>query len=430
MTSTDTLIDLPSLAAAVRDRRDAHVRMLCDLVAFPSLLGQEGDAQRYMAQTFERMALQVDAFEIDDAALRAHPGYSPSLMSYAGRPNVVGIHTPRGAATGRSLILNGHIDVVPVGDERLWSHPPFSPVVRDGRLYGRGSADMKAGIVSYTLAMQTLAALGFEPAAPVFLQSVVEEECTGNGALGCLVRGYRADAAIIPEPTPGIMDAQLGVMWLTLQVQGMPVHAAYASEGSSAIDFAQHMFGALRGLADQWNHAGCRHARYVDHAKPINFNLGKLQGGEWASSVPTQCEAQIRVSYYPGVTADDALAMIRAALAEAFEAHPNKQAFHWTIENTGGFRADGFVLDTQMPLIRTLSQCHTDLHHRGPDMVAFTGTTDAKFFNLYGKTPAVCYGAAGTSIHGIDESVGIDDMLDTTTVIAWFIARWCGLNAL
>ena len=145
--------------------------------------------------------------------------------------------------------------------------------------------------------------------------------------------------------------------------------------------------------------------------------------------MPTQCEAQIRVSYYPGVTADDALAMIRAALHEAFEAHPNKQAFHWTIENAGGFHADGFVLDTQMPLIRTLAQCHTDVHRRGPDMIAFTGTTDAKFFNLYGKTPAVCYGAPGTSIHGIDESVGIDDMLDTTTVIAWFIARWCGLNA-
>lgn len=98
--TTDTLIDLPALSAAVREQRDAHVRMLSDLVAFPSLLGQEGDAQRYMAQTFERMALQVDEFEIDDAALRAHPGYSPSLMSYAGRPNVVGIHKPRREARG------------------------------------------------------------------------------------------------------------------------------------------------------------------------------------------------------------------------------------------------------------------------------------------------------------------------------------------
>ncbi|MBP0632375.1 ArgE/DapE family deacylase [Cupriavidus sp. AcVe19-1a] len=423
-------IALPELAAAVRERRDAHIRMLSDLVACPSLLGQEGEAQHYMRDRFSSMGLAIDEFEIDDDALRTHPAYSPSLISYAGRPNVVGIHQPRHGSTGRSLILNGHIDVVPVGDERLWTHPPFSPVVRDGRLYGRGAADMKAGIVSYTLAMQTLAEMGLEPAAPVFLQSVIEEECTGNGALGCLMRGYRADAAIIPEPTDGIMDAQLGVMWLTLRVQGVPAHAAYAPRGSSAIEFAGYLVDAMKQLAEDWNHAGCRHARYASHAHPINFNLGGLHGGEWTSSVPTQCKAQIRVSYYPGTTPEQALAAIRETLEAAQRAHPNGAAFHWTLGNDSGFRADGLVLDTGIPLIRTLAECHADLHGKAADMVALTGTTDAKYFNLYGATPAVCYGPPGHNPHGVDESVSIDDMLNTTTVIAWFIARWCGLNYL
>lgn len=424
--------EIAELTAAVRERRDAHIRMLSELVAFPSLLGHERDAQRYMKDTFSGMGLDVDEFEIDDEALRAHPAYSPSLMSYANRPNVVGIHRPRNRglnALGRSLILNGHIDVVPVGDERLWTHPPFSPIVRDGRLYGRGSADMKAGIVSYTLAMKILNEMGYEPAAPVFLQSVVEEECTGNGALGCLVRGYRADAAIIPEPIGGIVDAQLGVMWLTLHVHGLPAHAAYAPEGSSAIEFACYMVDAMKQLAEKWNQAGCRHARFANHSHPINFNLGALRGGEWTSSVPTQCEAKIRVSFYPDMKPDDALGAIRSTLADAHQAHPNKAAFQWSIGNTGGFHADGFVVDPSSPLVQTLAQCHAEVHHKTPDMVAFTGTTDAKFFNLYGETPAVCYGAPGTDIHGVDESVGIDDMLDTTIVIARFIARWCGLNA-
>ncbi|WP_043284473.1 M20 family metallopeptidase [Paraburkholderia oxyphila] len=421
-------LELHELASAVRARRDAHVRMLSALVAFPSLLGQESDAQRYMARTFTGMGLELDEFEIDDDALRQHPAYAPSLTSYAGRPNVVGIHRPRNGTTGRSLILNGHIDVVPVGDERLWSSPPFSPVVRDGRLYGRGAADMKAGIVAYTLAMRTLFELGFEPAAPVYLQSVIEEECTGNGALGCLMRGYRAEAAIIPEPSDTIRDAQLGVMWLTLHVQGVPAHAAVAPDGSSAIDFAGYLVGAMKGLAEQWNGSACRHARFADHAHPINFNLGELRGGEWPSSVPTQCEARIRVSFYPGTTPEQALAEIRATLADAHRQRPGGALFNWSIDNAGGFRAEGFVLDPGIPLIETLSLCHRDVHGVAPERFAFTGTTDARYFNLYGATPAVCYGPPGENIHGVDEYVAIDDMLNATTVIAWFIARWCGLN--
>ena len=106
----------------------------------------------------------------------------------------------RNRLKGRSLILNGHIDVVPTGPLDLWTNPPFAPRVENGWLYGRGSGDMKAGLIAGLAAFDALDRLGYRPAADVYLQSVVEEECTGNGALACLQRGYRADAAIIPEP--------------------------------------------------------------------------------------------------------------------------------------------------------------------------------------------------------------------------------------
>lgn len=423
--------DISELSAAVRDYRDDHIRMLSDLVSYPSLLGQEGDAQQYMKDAFGSLDLEIDEFEIDDQALRTHPAYSPSFMSYAGRPNVVGVHRPQPCSSGngnRSLILNGHIDVVPAGDETMWTHPPFSPVVRDGRLYGRGSADMKAGIVSFTLAMKVLREMGYEPAAPVFLQSVVEEECTGNGALGCLMRGYTADAAIIPEPIDGIVTAQVGVMWLTLRVQGIPAHAAFAPKGSSAISFANYLINAMMELAERWNHVGCRHSRFTDQCHPINFNLGELRGGEWTSSVPTSCEANIRVSFFPDMTPDQALSIIRSALQEAHMAHANKDVFRWKIDNERGFRGDGFTVEENSAFVRTLALCHAELHQTPPRMVSFGGTTDAKFFNLYGNTPAVSYGAPGSDIHGVDESIGIDDMVNTTIVIARFIDQWCGLN--
>ena len=175
------------IVAAVAAQSAEAVALLSALVAQPSLLGDEAGAQALMAQQFAGLGLRVHEFEVDEAKIKDHPGYSPSILPYAGRRNVVGIHQPKGPVRGRSLILNGHIDVVPVGTDSLWNTPPFEPRIDGDKLYGRGSADMKAGIVAYTQAFKALQRLGYEPAAPVFLQSVVEEECTGNGALACLV---------------------------------------------------------------------------------------------------------------------------------------------------------------------------------------------------------------------------------------------------
>jgi len=161
-------------------------------------------------------------------------------VSYENAWNVVGAHrarTPEGGTPGRSLILNGHIDVVPVGAERLWTRPPFEPWIDGDRLFGRGANDMKAGIVAYTMALHALRRLGWQPAARVILQSVIEEECTGNGALACLLEGYTADAALIPEPMDELMSAQMGVMWMTLDVYGVPGHAGVGHPGSGAGDF-------------------------------------------------------------------------------------------------------------------------------------------------------------------------------------------------
>lgn len=428
LSHAQTEFSVDDLKYEVREASGDLVAMLARLVEFPSLLGQEGPAQSYMRSVFESLGLAIDEFEIDDAAISVHPGYSPSLVSYAGRPNVVGIHKPVHGTRGRSLILNGHIDVVPVGDEALWARSPFSAAVIDGRLYGRGSGDMKAGIAAYTMAFKVLRDMGYEPAAPVYLQSVIEEECTGNGALSCLMRGYEADAAIIPEPTfGGIMDTQAGVAWIELDVSGLPAHAALATEGCSAIEFVWYLYQAIKRLEAKWNEPCCRHHRFADVHHPINFNLGIIQGGEWASSVATRCKADIRIGYYPDLSAEQAIAAVTGAIEEAFNAHPHKEAFRWSVTNRG-FKSEGFALDRNIPLIETLRECHQDVFDAPAPFVAFPGTTDAKFFNLYGTTPALCYGPPGKNIHAIDESVAIEDVLQVTTVIAWFIARWCGLN--
>ncbi len=412
---------------AVSAREDEAVERLSALIAEGSLLGHEAGAQERMRATYTGLGLDVETFLIDEARVREHPAWSPSIVSYDGRPNVVATHRPKGPTRGRSLILNGHIDVVPVGAEALWTKPPFTPW-RDGdRLYGRGSADMKAGIIACVTAMQALADLGYEPAAKVLLQSVIEEECTGNGALACLVHGYTADAALIPEPTKGIMSAQMGVMWLALEVHGFPVHAAYAHEGTDAIRFAQVLVDELRELEAEWNRPENRHPVYRDFAHPVNFNLGKLRGGEWASSVATHARADLRLGFYPGVTPAEVRAEVERRLAAAHARHPARDSVRYEIVYEG-FQADGLVVDTQQPIIRELVDSHRAIVGAEPEFAAFTGTTDVEFFHLYGDMPSTCYGPQGADIHGIDEWVSIASMQQVAAVYALLIARWCGLN--
>lgn len=423
----DAPVSQAQIAAAVASLRDEAVGLLSDLVRQPSLLGDERGAQDHMRGVFADMGLTVDEFAIDEAKIRDHPGYSPSIVSYDGRHNVVGIHQPKHGTRGRSLIFNGHIDVVPVGAEKLWTKHPFDPWVDGDRLYGRGAGDMKAGIVAYTMALKALQKLGLEPAAKVVLQSVVEEECTGNGALACLVQGYTADAAIITEPTPGIMQAQMGVMWLALEISGKPVHASVAHTGVGAIDFAGYMFGELKKLEAKWNEAGNRHACYHGHEHPVNFNLGKITGGEWASSVPTEARADIRLGFYPGRKPAEVRAEVEAVLAEAYRRHPSSNSLRYHVVYEG-FQAEGFALDMNQPVITTLTDCCRDVLGEAPAYTCFTGTTDARFFNLYGNTPATCYGPHAENIHGIDEWVSIDSMMQVATVLALFMTRWCGVN--
>jgi acetylornithine deacetylase len=415
------------LSAVVAAQRSDTVRLLSELVALPSLLGQEAGAQDWMADRMGELGVRVDRFDIDEAKLRSHRGWSPSLISYDGRPNVVGVHQPR-EVRGRSLILNGHIDVVPVGNASMWRSAPFEPRLDGDQLYGRGAADMKAGIIAWLQAFRALQALGMEPAAPVYLQSVIEEECTGNGALACLVQGYHADAAIITEPGEGLLRAQLGVMWLTLEVTGIPVHAMVAHTGTNAIDAARNLVTELKLLEREWNEPARRHALWCSHEHPINFNLGKLSGGEWASSVATTAVAEVRLSFYPDMSREWVKEQVEQRLAEAHAASPMKDAIAWRVHYRG-FQSEGCVLDAASPVLAELGRCHREVTGQEIELTVSTGTTDARTFNLYGPIPATCYGPEGASIHGIDEWVSIDSTLRVTEVLSRFMSRWCGLNA-
>jgi len=413
------------IIAAVDAGFDEQVKLTADVTALPSTRGQEATAQDFMAEQYHRRGLAVDRWKIKVEDIQGLPGFSPVAVSYENAFNVVGVHRPT-EKKGRSLILNGHIDVVPTGPLDLWTKPPFVPHVENGWLYGRGSGDMKGGLVAALAAFDAVDRLGYRPAAEVYLQSVIEEECTGNGALACLQRGYRADAAIIPEPAQDGYDmAQLGVMWFQVKVRGRPTHVGHAGRGVNAIESCFPIVAALHKLEDKWN--ADRHEMWKDHPHPINFVVSRIEGGDWTSSVPAWCTFDMRISFYPGQSLESVRKAVEGAVREAarndafLANNPPEVVYH-------GFQAEPYIVQNADEVHAVLAKSHQASF--GAPLIGrpITATTDARFFGLYAGIPALVYGPVAEDYHGFDERVNLESLRKVTRTIALFIADWCGLE--
>ena len=414
------------ILAAVDESFDQQLEFTAELVSHPSLRTEELSAQKFLYDAMEVRGFTMDRWEIDPAQIRHHEGFSPVAVSYENVVNVVGTFEP-GVNKGRSLILNGHVDVVPTGPEHTWVRSPWNAPVIDGWMYGRGSADMKAGLVANLFAYDAIRAAGLVPAATIYFQSVVEEECTGNGALSAFLRGYTADAVLIPEPEENMLvRANVGVVWFKVRVEGRPTHPREMSSGLNAIDGAYAVMRDLRGLQDRWNAEKRNHRHFETLQQPINFNFGKIQGGDWPSSVPAWCEFDVRVSFYPGISADTAWAGIEECL-DASRQSAGMSGFTCEAERTG-FYAEGYVLEAGTEAEGVLAASHEQAFGSALESFVTPGYLDGRVFSLYGAIPTLVYGPVSENIHAFDERVLVESVRNVTKTIALFIADWCGVE--
>jgi acetylornithine deacetylase len=412
------------ILAAVAAGEAEMEALLAELVRTRPVFGAEAAAQDVMRRAFAGLGLEPVDVPFDPDAPRASPAASPFSWDVAGKANVIA-RWPAAGIGGRSLILNGHADVVSAAPEALWSVDPWQ-ATRDGEwMYGRGAGDMKAGLAAIVGAVAGLRRLGLEPCAPVELQSVVEEECTGNGAAACVLAGSRADAAVLTEPTAGqIWNAQVGVLWFSVRVAGTPAHAAYASSGDNAIEATFAVVRALRALEAELNAAPPPPFDTVEH--PINLNVGTIRGGDWPSTVAGECITECRLALYPGERVED----LRARVEETVAAAARDDAFLARCEvdvRYDGFACPGYELPGG-PLIDAVGAAAERVYGERPGLVASTATTDARTFQLYGDTPAICFGPRAEGIHSTDERVHLPSMLRTAQTVALFVRDWCGLT--
>ncbi|RWQ65589.1 ArgE/DapE family deacylase [Mesorhizobium sp.] len=424
--------DIERIIKAVEDRFDEQVEFLAQLVRAPSLRGNEAGVQKIVSDALKKRGYDVHSFAIDPDRIGKDPAFSPTRFDLKDSTIVVGSKRPPREG-GRSLALNAHVDVVPVGTSARWTYEPFS-ATRDGDwLYGRGAGDMKAGLAANLFALDALSAAGFDLKGPVQFQSVIEEETTGNGAAMVLAEGFHADAVLISEPTDEkLVSANTGVLKFAITVRGVPAHPFEVAAGRSAIDIAIRTIEHLRQLEQEW--IAERPISQPDFSgidNPIALTIGTISGGEWLASVPSECRFEGRIGFYPGETAEARAVRFESFLRKVFSNDPQLKGCPEPEIEWVGVKQGGYVLTPGSEAEALLAKAHSLAESSERELQRFVMPCylDAAVFALHGNMTSLVYGPVAEHIHAVDERVNLSSLLRVTKAIALFAASWCGIEA-
>ena len=400
----------------MEDKKGELASFLQQLVQAPSLPGQEAQAQGIIIEKLKSLGAKVDCWEPGGDMLITHPLFCCPRTHFSGSPNVVGVW--KGTGEGKSLILNGHIDVVPPGDLAQWDEDPFSGKIRQGKMYGRGVTDMKGGLVAMLYAVQCLQEMGVPLKGDVIFQSVIEEERGGAGTLAAFLRGYQGDGAIIPEPTDlKIFPKQQGSMWFRIGIKGKSAHGGTRYEGISAIEKSYLVMEAIGQLEEK------RNARAPI---PIPINVGTIEGGNWPSSVPDHVEITGRMGVAPSEDLVDAQQELNHAISSIEDEwlQENPPVLQWY-----GARWHPGNLPAHHPLEETLVQSFKEVLGKDPVIQASPWGTDGGLLNKAGGIPVLIFGPGKTGVaHYPNEHIELDQVGTCAVVIARMIMDWCNMQ--
>jgi acetylornithine deacetylase len=416
-----------AIVEAVNALADELIAFAQRLVQTPSLPGEEAPVQDLAALAMRAYGLETTIIAPARHDLASHPAFCDDGLPVETRPNVVGRwRTPSPAAGARSIILNGHLDVVSPGQPAHWTDSPWSGRVRNGRLYGRGACDMKSGVACALFAVAALRRAGFSPGADIIVETVSGEESGGVGTLATIVHGVRADAAIILEPTSlKLCPVQAGALTFRLTVSGRSAHGALKRSGVSAIDKVRPLFDAIDALDDE-RHRAFAHPLFPDARQVAPISVGTMRAGDWPSTVPDEAVVEGRLGVFPGEPPAAARRAFAAALADVVEhdewlrEHPPR--IDWV---EGQFESGETPQDA--PIVAALAAAHREVCGASPVVEGVTYGSDLRLFTNHAHMPAVLYGPGDVRLaHAADESIDLDEVITACKVIALTVAAWSG----
>jgi acetylornithine deacetylase len=411
------------VAEALHNVREADlVAGLQELLAIPSVTGTaaESEAQHRVAALLESVGMDTDLWSIDLAEITADPKFPGMEVP---RDEAWGLVGAWGGDDGPTVVLNGHIDVVPPGQVG-WTVEPWAGQVRDGRVHGRGACDMKAGLVCQLAAVKALRDAGVRLRGRVLLESVVGEEDGGLGTFATLQRGYRGDLAVICEPSGGrIVSATAGALTFRLVITGRSVHASMRLEGVDALDKYLLVHRALRDLEERRNRDP--HPLMAGYRLPYPLSVGTLSAGDWASTVPDRLVAEGRLGVALGETVEDARTEFEDAVAKVSGSDPWLAAHPVQVQWWGGQFAPGAVPESA-PVTEMISDAHASVHGDRPAVRGAPYGSDQRLLTGLGGVPAVIYGPGeARHAHAPDESVAVAELSQVTRTLIRLIASTC-----
>jgi acetylornithine deacetylase len=444
------------ITAYVEKNKQKIIERFAQLIKIPSITGEEGEAQGFVARQYENMNLEVDVWEPDvEELFKKYPQVAqyPShwkhdlilpynnlptyedlvksdladVLNYKGRPNVVGIW--KGSGGGSSLILNSHIDVVPVEPREKWTHDPFGAEIVDGLMYGRGTSDDKGGIAAAMEAVRCLIDLDIRLKGDVILESVVNEEHAGNGTLACIARGYHADAVISGEPSENkIRLGACGGTYWGINLAGRTLHTKERWDGDelkgvSAIEKLPGVINHLLSLETEQNKTPV--SEFYAGTKPFNLNIGRVWGGTYDTASAESCTLRGSIYFGPDAgSVQKVMDLLKKSIRKAanedswLRKHPPElEFFH---------HDDAHHMSPDAEIVKTVGKAGEKILGQKPQIIAGMGANDCRHHVNQSKIPSVVFGpGTGDKAHTIDESISIDNFISNIKALAFAICQWC-----
>jgi acetylornithine deacetylase len=430
---------------AIDSGADRLVSLASDLIGFDTTAREVGDPpraemalQEYLSARLETAGAEVDMWEPEEAAMAGWPLVPPGL-EFAGRPQLIARR--HGSGGGRSLVFNGHIDVVSAQPREAWRSDPFVAEVRDGLLYGRGACDMKGGIAAMVFALEALAGLGVSLRGDLLVATNTDEESSGAGGSALVQHGLRADAGVVAEPTGfDVWIACRGSEYGVVKVPGRPGHAEVRQPGwrdggaVNAIEKACTVLDAIASLRREWGARGGLDHRFLSRPSLL---ATMARSGEWPVTYPASCELTIAVMYLPA-----------QADANGWGSDVRREVERWITRECAGddWLAEHppriewwpnsvmpFEVDPELPIVALVSGASADAARAG-SLGGLDSWYDGATLTELGGIPCVGYGppgfdAEGVSVaHMVDEYVPVDGLVDCAKGLAVAAMRFCGTD--
>ena len=416
------------LKTTLHEHKEEYLQCLKDLVARDTqdlghgiAGGREKAGPEYMEALFQRMgASEIIKDQMSESVIRkCYETYGEGNLghNYDDRYNVYA--TFRGKDSSKSLMFNGHIDTMPPGDEKEWMFPPHTPTVKDGKLYGLGAADMKAGLMASVMAVKLLQDAGIALPCDVKITSVCDEEGGGNGSMQAAMNGQKADGVIVCEPTNGgLVVAHMGFVFFKVEFEGKANHSGEKRLGVSAIEKAMKVIRGLEELEHGW---------LLNYKHPLlpspSLNVGTIHGGTAGSTVAGKCYFETCIHYLPQSCYEKVYNEFTSVVNDIARSDPwmREHMPKITMYQSGG----AFEEEVGAPLVQTMLEAYKEAVGEEVSILGSPAGCDSRIWKRITGAQVMQYGPGRQEqCHSVNEYVEIESFYRAILVYAQLILLW------